>query len=65
MGKRDKPEQHVVSFLASLPPIASAISIAGVGGARIKLDVDESQMGALMWLATLRGQVFRVTIEPE
>ncbi len=66
VGRRtEQPEQRTISFLASLPPIQSAISLAGDGGARIKLDVDESQMGAVMWLATLRGLVFRVTVEAE
>ena len=58
-------ESTPIVLLASLPPLQSAITISGDGGARIKLDVPESEMDAVMRLAGLRGVVFRVTIEPE
>jgi hypothetical protein len=51
-----------IVFLAALPPIQSAISLDGNGGARIKLDVPETEMDAVMRLAGLRGVVFQVTI---
>lgn len=51
-----------IEFLASFPPIQSAIKIDGQGGARIQLDVPESEMGnfirAMMW----RGKRLIVTL---
>ena len=63
-GQRGESAQVEVCFEASLPPIQSAISVAGDGGARIKLDVPETDMDAVMRLAALRGQVLRVSIRP-
>ena len=52
-----------IAFLASFPPIQSAIKIDGSGGARIQLDIPESEMGnfipAMMW----RGKRLKITIE--
>ena len=53
-----------IEFTASLPDIQSAISIGG-DGARIKLDVPESELMAVLKLTALRGQVFRVSVEVE
>ncbi len=54
------------SFTASLPPIQSAISVSGQGdGARIKLDIPQTELPAIISLQLLAGQTFRVTIEPE
>lgn len=54
------------SFTASLPPIQSAISVSGQGdGARIKLDIPQSEIAAIINLQLLAGQTFKVTIEPE
>lgn len=54
------------SFTASLPPIQSAISVSGQGdGARIKLDIPQSELAAIINLQLLSGQIFTVTIEPE
>ena len=54
------------SFTASLPPIQSAISVSGQGdGARVKLDIPQSELPAILNLQLLSGQAFRVTIEPE
>lgn len=54
------------SFAASLPPIQSAINVSGQGdGARIKLDIPQSELDAILRLQLLSGQVFKVTIEPE
>lgn len=53
-------------FLASLPPIQSAISVSGQGdGARVKIDIPQSELEAILKLQLLAGQVFRVIIEPE
>lgn len=54
-----------VTFAASLPEIQSAISIGGDGG-RIKLDVPETEMAALVQLAAYgRGKVWTVTVAIE
>ncbi len=54
-------------FLATLPCIKSAILLDGNGdGGQVKLEVDRSQVGALLLLQQeYAGKVFRVTIEPE
>lgn len=52
-----------VSFLASIPSLQSALTIAGDGGGRLKLDVDDSQIDKLLKLLDWRGQLLRVTVE--
>lgn len=54
-----------ISFIASLPPIQSAIQLNGLDGARIKLDVPENEMPEVMKLVLLKGKAFRVTITQE
>ena len=54
-----------ISFLASLPPIQSAIKLDGQGGARIQLEVPEEDIMEVMKLAMLKGIVFRVTVDAE
>lgn len=52
-----------ITFLASIAPLQSAITIASDGGARIKVDVPESEMQAVVRLMGMRGKVLRVTVE--
>ena len=52
-------------FLASIAPLQSAITIASDGGARVKVDIPESEMAAIVRLMLFRGMVLRVTIEAE
>ena len=53
-----------IEFIASLPPIMSAISVDGVGnGARIKLDIPASEMLQVVQLQTFVGKLFKITIE--
>lgn len=58
-------ELPCIIFIASLPPIQSAISLDGHGdGGRVKLDVPASDAGALLLLQhNYTGKAFRVTIE--
>lgn len=57
-------EKIKVEFVASLPPIQSAINIDGQGdGARIKLDIPASEMEQVIKLQKLTGKPFRVMIE--
>lgn len=52
-----------VSFLASIPPLQSALTVAGDGGCRLKLDADDSQLDSVLQLMAWRGELLRVTIE--
>ena len=54
-----------ITFMASLPPIQSAISLDGNGdGARIKLDLPASDCGAALLLQHHgAGKLLKVTIE--
>lgn len=52
-----------VQFLASIPPLQSAFTVDGAGGMRMKLDLDEMQIGALGDLLGMRGKLLKVTIE--
>jgi hypothetical protein len=56
-----KDEKGEVEFLASLPPIQSAIRI-GQDGMRIQLDVPETEMGNAIRLMTWRDKILKVTI---
>jgi hypothetical protein len=57
--------EEPVSFLASFPNIQTAIRVAGDGGARILLDIPETELPAIVRLLLLRGQVIRVTVQAE
>lgn len=52
-----------LTFTASIAPLQSAIKIAHDGGARIALDIPESEMPAIVRLVLYRGQRIKVTIE--
>ena len=53
-----------ITFVASLPPIQSAINIDGQGnGARIKLDIPASELCRVIELQGYIGMPFKVTIE--
>ena len=52
-----------IAFEASLPAIQTAIKIAGDGGARVQLDIPETELPAIARLLLARGRVLRVTIE--
>jgi hypothetical protein len=53
-----------VTFLASFPPIQSAIKV-GQDGARVQFDIPETEMPSIVRLMLMRGVVLRVTVEPE
>ena len=53
------------TFRATLPPILSAIRMAGDGGMRVMFDVPETDLGEATKLLMWRGKVMQVTIEPE
>ena len=64
-NKIDKNKNNKIEFIASLPPIMSAISIDGLGdGARIKIDVSRKYLKEIIKLQLLIGQSFKIIIEP-
>jgi hypothetical protein len=52
-----------ITFLATIAMLQSAIQISGDGGARLKLDIDDTGMDAVMALSAMRGELLRVTVE--
>jgi hypothetical protein len=56
---------EAVTFLASIAPLQSAITIASDGGARVKIDIPEDEMAAVMLLTMMRGRVLKITVEPD
>lgn len=52
-----------LTFLASIAPLQSAITISSDGGARVKVDIPESEMPAIVRLMLMRGCVLKVTFE--
>ena len=66
VSRRLKMGEKVCSFYASLPDIQSAINFSGAGnGARIKLDVSETEIAEVVKLMLLRGKIFKVDIWEE
>jgi len=60
----DTNMQHA-NFIASFPPIQSAIKIAGNGdGMRVQLDIPESEMGEAVKLLQWREVLLQIRIEP-
>jgi hypothetical protein len=51
-----------IEFLASFPPIQSAIKV-GQDGMRLQLDVPESEMGNALGILAWRGKLLRIRIE--
>jgi hypothetical protein len=56
------PGNQVLSFLATIAPLQSAITIAADGGARIKLDIPETEMTNIQRILALRNRVLAVSI---
>jgi len=52
-----------LTFLASIAPLQSAITIASDGGARVKIDIPEDEMPAIVRLMLYRGMRLRITME--
>jgi len=53
------------TFIASFPPIQSAIKITGDGnGMRLQLDVPETEMGEAVKVLAWRECALKITIEP-
>jgi hypothetical protein len=53
-----------VEFLATFPPILSAIKTTGNNdGMRIQLDIPETEIGEAIHLLLMRQKVLKVTVE--
>jgi hypothetical protein len=64
-NKTDKNRINKIEFIASLPPIMSAINIDGLGdGARVKIDISRKYIKEIIKLQLLAGQSFKVIIKP-
>lgn len=56
-------ETKSIEFLANLPSIQSSIRI-GQDGARIQIDVPESELSKILPLLMWRDKALKITIEP-
>jgi len=54
-----------VTFRGTIPPMESAIKIHGEGGARMQLDIAESDLGGFLPALVMRGRVLMVTLTAE
>ena len=57
--------ENSATFRATLPPILSAIRMAGDGGMRVMFDIPETDLGEATKLLLWRGKVMQVTVGPE
>ena len=54
-----------IEFIASIPNIASALTIGGDQSARLKLDVAQTELPAILKLISFYAErPFKVTVEP-
>lgn len=60
----DAGDDSIVTFRASIPPIASAVTLDGAGdGMRVKLDIPGTDVDAgLALVRAMAGRSFRVVI---
>lgn len=57
-------KQNRIQFIATFPPIQSAIKITGNGdGMRIQLDIPETEMGTAARLLLMRKKALKITVE--
>lgn len=64
--KHTEGDMHRAIFIASFPPIQSAIKVHGhANGMRVQIEIPESEMGEATKLLLWRERLLRVTIEPE
>ena len=57
------PDFRVVTFPATIPPTETAIKIHGDGGARIILDIADSNLVKFLPAIRFRGMQIKVTFE--
>jgi hypothetical protein len=59
-----KQQPDLINFTACLPAIAGVIKYDGQGGARITLEVPDTEIKQVNRLLDMRGQAFLVVISP-
>ncbi len=52
-----------IVMLASIPPIMTALKVDGSGGARLQLDIPDSEREAIKALLDMRGAELIVTVQ--
>ncbi len=55
-------DDEPIEFEATFPAIQSAIKVDGAGGARVQLDIPETELPAIARLLLMRGKVLRVRV---
>ena len=50
-------------FIASIPALETAIKIHGEGGARLQMDIAESDIAAFLAVLPMRQKRLKVTVE--
>ena len=63
--KRPPTKTPTVSFRATIPVKAAAIDIHGETGARMTLEIADSDLGDFLPVVRFRGKRLRVTIEED
>jgi len=63
MTKQNTSKRSAVSFYATIPPMETAIKIHGEGGARMQLDIAESDLAGFLRALVMRGHRLHVTLE--
>jgi hypothetical protein len=58
-----KPSARSITFPATIPPMETAIKIHGDGGARVQIDIAESDLGAFLPAVVFRGRRMAVTFQ--
>lgn len=53
------------TFLATIPPILSALKVSGDGGARIQFDVSDTDLAEALRILLWRDQVLEITVRPQ
>ena len=52
-----------IVMLASIPPIMTALKVDGSGGARLQLDIPDSETEAIKALLDMRGAELIITVQ--
>jgi len=54
-----------ITFIGTIAPLQTAITISSEGGWRVKIDIPANQEGAALELLTMREKRLRITIEED
>ncbi len=60
---KPKAAGRETTFTATIPPTESAIKVHGENGARLLLDVAETDLGAFLMVLPMRGCQLQVTVK--